>query len=111
MGADAFVVFIGVQYVVQSEEERDRIENRVDERLIAARNAKLKTYFGRLTDGKPHFLLIGFHVGTFGVENLNEAELTPKQIAEIVESTKSKLRSAGLSDEEPKLIFQLEAQY
>jgi hypothetical protein len=111
MGADAFVVFFGVRHTVPSDEELDRLESRKDQRLIAARKAKLKTYFGRLTDGSPHFLLIGYHVGTFGVENSAQAALTLQQVNEIMEETKQKLQAAGLDKEEPKLYFQFEAQY
>jgi hypothetical protein len=85
MGADAFHVFFGVRHLIQSEQELAALEDRTDTRLVAARKARLNTCFGRATDGTSHLLLIGYDLGTFGVENQVESE--------------------------PRFYFQLEAQY
>src|SRR5687768_14667599 len=68
LGADAFIVFYGLRYTL-SDGELDAAEQRTDHRVIAARRVKLQTYLGRLTDGEPHFLLVGTRLGVFGVEN------------------------------------------
>src|SRR5690349_9026968 len=53
MSADAFIVYFGVRYAVESEEELDRLERRNDPRLESARKSRLKTFLGRATADAP----------------------------------------------------------
>jgi len=109
MGADAFVAFYGVRYVL-TDDEVEAVETNHDRRVRAARGAKLHTYMGRLTDGEPYFLLIGMRLGILGVENDSYRCLDASGLERIMADTKGKLAEAGLSDE-PHLHLQLEAQY
>ncbi len=109
MGADAFVAFYGVRYVL-ADDEIEAVESDQDRRVIAARGAKLQTYFGRLTDGEPYFLLIGARLGVFGVENDPYRSFDTSALERIMVDTLGKLAEAGLSGE-PQLHLQLEAQY
>jgi hypothetical protein len=110
VGADAFYVFFGVRFVVQSDVELERLEMGEDVRLTTARRAHLQTCLDRPTDGEKHFLLVGSRIGTFGVEGQASAELTGAEMQRIVETTRQKLSEAGIT-EEPKFYFQLVAQY
>lgn len=109
MGADALIVFYGLRFSL-NDAEVDAIENRTDARVIAAQRAKLQTYCGRVTDGQPHFLLIGTRLGVFGVENESERSIDAPQWEQVTRETTAKLVAAGLTDP-PQLHFQLEAQY
>jgi hypothetical protein len=111
MGADAVHVFFGVRQVLQPEEELSTLEEIAHPRMEAARRAKLKTCIGRATDGEPCFLLMGHHLGTFGVENQVQAALTESELTEIINETKRRLQQTGLDPAEARLHFQLEAQY
>jgi hypothetical protein len=109
LGADAFIAFYGLRYVL-SNSERDAVEQQTDERVVAARRAKLQAHFGRITDGEPHFLLIGTRLGVFGVENESSRSVDGAQLDQIMRDTAAKLREAGLSGK-PQLHLQLQAQY
>lgn len=111
VGADAVHVFFGVRQVVQPEEEPGALEESDHPRMEAAKRAKLKTCLGRPTEGEPYFLLVGHHVGTFGVENQVQAAITESELTKIIDETKRRLRQAGLDPAEARLHFQLEAQY
>jgi hypothetical protein len=110
MGADAFIVYFGIRYTVESEDELDRLERRDDPRLVAARKARLKTYFGRATEGEDHCLLVGSELGQFGVEAKMEAELTEEELQRVAAETAEKLVQAGLEGR-PKRYLQVVAQY
>lgn len=110
MGSDFFYVFFGVRYQVNSEEDIEQLETGANPRLRAAKKVKLQSCFDRLTDGEPHFLLIGTKIGTFGVEGAASAELSEAELAHLVASTKAKLLEAGIANE-PRFHFQLAAQY
>jgi hypothetical protein len=109
VGADAFIAFYGLRYTL-ADSEVAAVEQRTDERMAAARRAKLHTHLGRLTDGQPHFLLIGSRLGIFGVENESQRELDAAALEQLMRDTAAKLRDAGLSGE-AKLHLQLEAQH
>jgi hypothetical protein len=109
MGADSFVVYYGLRYVV-ADEDIEAVERRTDHRVIAARRTKLQTYFGRLTDGEPHFLFVGTQLGVFGVENDSLQAYDAPALERIINDTRRKLAEAGLPGE-PQLHLQLQAQY
>jgi hypothetical protein len=109
MGADAFVAFYGLHYTL-SDDEADAVEQQTDARVTAAKRAKLQTYFGRLTDGEPYFLLLGTRLGVFGVENECGRSFDAAALDRIMRETATKLRKAGLPDT-PQLHLQLVAKY
>jgi hypothetical protein len=108
MGADAVVVFYGVKCVIDV--DADAAEEQANELARRARKHKLDEYFGRLTDGEPHFVLIGKEIGTFGVENDPEKSLPAAELQRIAMQTRERLVAAGFHDE-PALLIQLDAQY
>jgi hypothetical protein len=110
MGADIVYAFFGVRYQIESDDELEQLETGEDPRLKAARKAKLQFCLARMTDGEPHFLLIGTKIGAFGVEGASAAELSEPELAGVVAAAKAKLREAGI-EEEPKFLLQLAAQY
>ena len=110
MGADAFYVFYGVRFSVASERELQALETGSDARAKAARAAKLRICFDRLTDGAPYFLLIGHELGTFGAESLSDASFAKDELIHLMSRTEAQLKSAGFS-EHPKMYFQFAAQY
>ena len=110
MGADAFVVYFGVRFTVQSDEEVEGLERRVDPRLSAARKAGLRTYWGRPTDGDPYFLLVGHEVGKFGIENTISSTLNVADLQTVTDGTSEKLRQAGF-DLQPAFHFQVVGRY
>ena len=109
MGADAFVAFYGVRYTL-SEDECDAVERRTDPRVTVARRTRLDSHLGRLTDGEPHYLLIGTSLGIFGVENETSRSVDAPEIERIMRDTAATLSEAGLTGT-PQLHLQLEAQY
>jgi hypothetical protein len=109
MGSDRFICYCGLRFVI-TEREVEAVEMNLDERVLAARNVGLHCYLGRLTDGEPHFLLIGIRLGAFGIENDAYRSLDQTTLERTMVQTRAKLARAGLSGE-PELHFQLEGQY
>jgi len=109
LGANAFIAFYGLRYTL-TDAEMDAVEQNSDERVIAARRAKLQTYPGRLTDGQPHYLLVGTRLGVFGIENESVRSVDTSELEEIMRGTTEKLNAAGLPGA-PQLHLQFEAQY
>jgi hypothetical protein len=110
MGADAFISFYGIEESVRADSDMSALENRTDDRIVRARRIKLDTRFGRITDGRDYFLLIGRKIADIGVEGLEERVLDDGEFAIIQEEVKRKLKAAGFTSE-PRLILRLEAQY
>ncbi|MGC3967227.1 MAG: hypothetical protein QM775_07615 [Pirellulales bacterium] len=78
--------------------------------MIAAREAKLQTYIGRLTDGEPYFVLIGRSLGCFGHQDKFQNAIGDEEFAKLSSETRERLQRAGLHGE-PALLFQFESQY
>ena len=110
MGADAFHAFYGLRYEVADADEVDELDEKNDPRLAAAKKGRLHVCTGRMTDGEPYFLFIGRHLGMFGVEGETEKSFDMQDLSKQAEETASKLQEVGLAGE-PRLWFQLEAQY
>ncbi len=110
MGADAFYVFYGIRFSVESDGELDALERNVDPRLKAARAAGLTWCFDRPTDGEPHFLLIGHRLGSFGVEADVEGAIGKQELLDVMARTEAALANAGFS-QQPRIHLQLAAQY
>jgi len=109
LGVNAFIAFYGLRYTL-SDGERDAVEQRTDHRVIAARRVKLQKYLGRHTDGEPHFLLVGTHLGVLGMENESANFVGGVELQQIMSDTAAKLEEAGLSGA-PGLYLQFEDQY
>ena len=112
MGADAVVVYFGVQYVVPlgSKTEIDGLERGTDTRLLNAKKAGLQTWWGRITDGQPYHLLIGRELGILGLENDEQKEIGAPALMKILEEIPKRLAAGGFK-ETPGLHLLLEAQY
>jgi hypothetical protein len=112
MGADAFYVYYGVRRTIPLGDE-DQVEQLEADRHPVCELAyqhRLQFAFGRLTDGADYFLLIGRELGCFGVEGSHEQAIPDGQLAEVVATTKDRLRAAGIK-EAPAIHLQLEAQH
>jgi hypothetical protein len=115
MGADSVVVCYGLRYSIGLDEQlRDDalalFEEQTDPRMVAARKAGLRSYFGKVTDGGEYFLLIGTVIGTFGVEGRESIALEDARVTELMKDTQDRLDKAGLEGT-PAFHVQLEAQY
>ena len=83
MGADAVIQFYGIRLRVPRD-DKDAIaglEARTDPRLVAARDVRLDSWWGRLTDGADFHLLIGKRLGVFGSENDAEKQMTLQELS------------------------------
>jgi hypothetical protein len=115
MGADSVVVCYGLRYSLGldghlSDAALEALEQGSDPRLVAAKRAGLKSYYGRVTDAGEYFLLIGTILGTFGIEGLHSTALSEERLRDVARNTRERLGRAGLEGE-PSLHVQLEAQY
>jgi len=96
MSASSFMVYCGIKYVVPAEEE-EAVEERADERMLAARKVGLNCYWGRFGEGADDYLLyVGTEVGIFGIENSSYRELDFREVDEIFQRTRKKISDAGL---------------
>jgi hypothetical protein len=111
MGADAVVAYFGVNYAIplKNKTEIASLERKEDSRLLAAKNAGLHTWWGRITDGQPYHLLIGHQLAILGVENETSRKIGVPDLMTLLERTRDKLTSAGFT-EEPAVHLLLEAQ-
>lgn len=80
MSADAVYFYFGVRFTVASEQELNALEEGTDQRLVVSRTEKLDAILGRVTDGEDYFLLIGYRLGTLGVENAPSVEFSEEQL-------------------------------
>jgi hypothetical protein len=109
LGADSFIAFYGLRYTLTNS-ELDAVSSRTDERVVAARRERLRTHFGRLTDGEPYFLFVGMPLGVFGLQGDSERSYDWDELEQLKADTATKLAAAGLQGT-PQLHLQLEAQY
>lgn len=108
MGADRFVAIYGVKFEVGS---ADEVDSFAPPWRQAARRARLRVWSGRLTDGSPHYVVVGSLVGDFGVEGRDrQVTVTDSDLSTIASSTRERLKSAGVPGE-PALHLLFEAQY
>lgn len=110
MGADSVIAFYGVRYEAGDADEADELEASNDERLRAAKLAKLQIWMGRITDGEPHYLLVGKKLGMLGVEGEVSRDYSAAELAAIARIVDESLAVFGLPGE-PRFWFILEAQY
>jgi hypothetical protein len=115
MGADRVVVCYGVRYSLGLDGALPdglltALEAGAESRLIAARRAGLKAYWGKVTDGGEYFLLIGTMLGSFGIEGSEHLLASDEELTEVAKLTRERLARAGLRGV-AGLHVQLEAQY
>jgi hypothetical protein len=95
--ADACVAFFGLRYEVQ-EHEIQGLELRSDSRIVAARKAGLKHYWGNFGGlSERHLLFIGAQLGVLGPENAGEINLSQNELQTLVDRTRARLEEAGLA--------------
>jgi hypothetical protein len=95
MSAGSCIVYYGLRLDV-SPDEIEGLENRSDERIVAARKTGLKSYWGKFDATEDHYLLfIGGQIGVFGPENQLELELSDAEFEALVNSVRAKLAAAG----------------
>lgn len=105
MSADGCVVYYGLRYEL-SEHELEALELRTDWRIVAARDAGLKHYWGNFAAPDEQYLLfVGTELGVFGPENRLALEFERGEIEKVMAETADKLREARLQGE-PKLHVQ-----
>jgi hypothetical protein len=108
MGADGFVAVYGVKFEVG---EADAVDAFNPPWRASARRVHLQLWSGRLTDGSPHYVVVGKVVGQFGVQGPDsQVELSDPALAALSESTRRRLAEAGVPGE-PALHLLFEAQY
>lgn len=98
MSSDTFIAYFGLRFEV-GPDEIEEIELRSDARVIAARKAGLKYYWGNFGGlQERHLLFIGAQIGILGVENSEEVSLSLNDARLSFDATKEKLEAAGFSE-------------
>ena len=112
MSADSFYVCFGLRYEVDADNEDviSLLEQRRDQRQLAARKFGLDCWWGSTMDETRFFALIGTLIGGFGWENNHSKSLTETEMLILMEETKQKLQLAGFNDI-PVWHFQFESDY
>lgn len=112
MGADAFLVFYGIKIPVDSGDEGlwEAIESEAEPRILAAQQAGLDTWVGRMTDGEDEFIYIGSNLGSLGDQESRYLQIGMEELSVLSQKVAAKLREAGLEGD-PAFHLQLEAQY
>ena len=108
MGADVFVVYYGVRYVVSDDAELTQLEELRHPTLRAATAVGLEHWWGPLPDNEEdYYFLVGTEIGTFGWEGEHHRSVEDNTLLGIMEDTHDKLRQAGIR-EAPSLHIQFE---
>jgi hypothetical protein len=98
MSSDTFIAYFGVRFEI-SPDEIEGIELRSDPRVLAARKAGLKYYWGNFGGlQEKHALLVGSQIGILGPENSSEVRLSPNEAQASFDETTTKLKDAGFSE-------------
>lgn len=98
MSAETFIAYFGLRFEV-GPEEVEGVEGRTDRRVVAARRAGLKCYWGNFGGLEEyHLLFIGAELGKLGAENSESVNIPLGALQEIIEVTKAKLIEAGFED-------------
>lgn len=105
MSADTCIAYFGLRFELGAE-EIEGVELRSDSRVVAARRAGLKYYWGNFGGlQESHLLFVGTQLGIVGPEN-SEAVSVPKiDLQESIEATTRRLAEAGF-DGTPSLHIQ-----
>ncbi|SRR5579864_5433011 len=107
MSSYACIVFYGLRFEIHPD-KIEELENRSDARILSARKAGLKSYWGNFGAPEERYLLfVGAKLAVLGPENASEMIVSSPDLQAIAESTKIKLQKAGLSGD-PALYLQWE---
>ncbi|REK11206.1 MAG: hypothetical protein DWQ37_14845 [Planctomycetota bacterium] len=110
MSADECAVYFGLRFEIP-EGEIDAVEARTDPRMIAARDARLRRYWGSVADGdERYYLLVGAEIGVMGIDGKLDVELSRAGLEAIMDETTAKLKAASFEGE-PKLYVQYFPDY
>ena len=95
----------GLRYQVRPE-EFEGLELRSDARVVAARKAGLKHYWGNFGGlEQKHLLFIGAQLGVLRPENAEEINLSSSELQDLFDKTRTKLSEASLTGD-PSLHLQ-----
>jgi hypothetical protein len=99
VSGDTFIAYFGLRFEIRSE-EIESIELRSDPRVVAARKAGLKYYWGNFGGGlQERFLLfIGYQIGILGAENSQEVSLSLHDAESSFNTARRKLAEAGFAE-------------
>ena len=96
MSADACVVYFGLRFDI-APDGIEALETRSESRVVAARKAGLKCYWGNFgAPGERYLLFIGAQIGVMGPENQTEVQLSAVDLEALATSVRTKLGAAGL---------------
>src|SRR5947209_19965588 len=85
MSASACIAFYGLRFDIRPDEIA-ALESRSDPRMVAARKAGLKHYWGNFgAPGEHYFLFVGYQLGTLGPENSPEVAESYEGLINIME--------------------------
>ena len=105
MSTNTCIVYFGLRFDI-SPHEVEALETRSDPRVVAARRAGLKFYWGNFgAPAEKYVLLIGAQVAVMGPENQSEVQMSGAEIDMMISTVRAKLTTAGL-DGEPRLHVQ-----
>src|SRR5436190_1994272 len=111
MGADRFIAYYGLRFEVPHDDAGiESLEEGTDPRLVAADKAMLNSYFGRVSDGRAHFLLNSTSLGCFGYQDNFQNSVADEELSRVASETRRRLQEAGFA-EVPSLLLQFEGQY
>ena len=96
MSSDTFIAYFGLRFEI-SIDEAEAVEDRSDARVVAARKAGLKYYWGNFGGLQERYLLfVGEQIGILGDENAAEVSLPLNDVRLSIDGVKEKLGKAGL---------------
>ena len=95
MSAESCIVFYGLRFEI-APGEIEGLETRADPRMVAARKAGLKTYWGNFrAPGDRYSLFVGALLGDMGPEGRAEIALSEADMRTMSDTVRSKLAQAG----------------
>lgn len=105
MSAPSCVCFYGVRRSVTGL-EIEPLETRTHPLIKASRDAGLQHYWGNFgAPGSRYYLFVGTRLGLLGEENTLEVQMGDQELASRIQTTKEKLKQAGIEDA-PSLYIQ-----
>lgn len=95
MSSDTCIAYFGLRIEI-SADEIEGIELGSNQRVVAARRAGLKYYFGNFGGLEERYLMfVGDQLGIMGSENSEAIDVSLEDIQERMDKTKAKLTEAG----------------
>ena len=96
MSANACVIYFGLRFDI-APDAIEALETRSDPRIVAARKAGLKCYWGNFgAPGERYLLFVGAQIGVMGPEGQLEVQLSAGDLEALAASVQAKLGKAGL---------------